>query len=138
MVAMVGVAVDQLPPPPLAGSLSVTDVPGQTSSEPTIVPAKGAGFTLATLVANADPHIFVTWYMMVDVPSDTPVSIPAGPIVATPVADELQVPPATVSCNNMESPTQTIAVPVMIPAKGDGLTVTIAVVNAVAQLFVTA
>ena len=68
MVAMPGDAELQTPPPPLEGSLRVIDVPGQTKPAPNIVPGFGAGFTVATTVANALPQMFVVSYMIVAVP----------------------------------------------------------------------
>ena len=52
-------------------------------------------------------------------------------------AAELQVPPGTASFNNDVWEIQTIAVPVMIPAFGSGLTVTTTEVDAEPQLLVT-
>ena len=57
--------------------------------------------------------------MIVAVPADTPVTIPDIPIpigtaVATPVAEELQLPPATESLNAVVAPSHTTAVPFII------------------------
>ena len=71
------------------------------------------------------------------VPKDTPVSNPEVPIVATPVAVLLHVPPAVPSLSKLVEVGQTIVVPVMVPASGKGFTVTTCVAAAVPQLLVT-
>ena len=75
---------------------------------------------------------------MVAVPAVTPVTIPDMPIVATAVLLLLHVPPVVVLLNVVVAVAQTIAVPVMVPATGSGLTVTSIVAVAVPQLLVTA
>ena len=74
---------------------------------------------------------------MVAVPADTPVTMPVVPTVATVVAVLLQVPPVVASLNPVVAPAQTVAVPVMVPADGNGLTVTTLVAAAVPQPLVT-
>ena len=74
---------------------------------------------------------------MIDVPADTPVTIPPVLMVATPVDTELQVPPEATSLNVVVAPAQTVVVPVIVPATGNGLTDTVVVATAVPQLFVT-
>ena len=69
-------------------------------------------------------------------PAETPVTIPPLLMVATPVDTELQVPPVTASFNVVAEPAQTVVVPVMVPATGNGLTVTVVVATAVPQLLV--
>ncbi len=61
-------------------------------------------------------------------PADTPVTIPVEPTVETPVAPELHVPPDAVLLRVVVAATQTVAVPVMEPALGEGFTVTSCVV----------
>ena len=75
---------------------------------------------------------------MVAVPAVTPVTIPDVPIVATAVLLLLHTPPVVVLLNVVVEVAQTIAVPVIVPATGSGLTVTFTVVVAVPQLLVTA
>ena len=58
-------------------------------------------------------------------------------LVATPVETELQVPPVATSLNVVVDPAQTVVVPVIVPAIGNGLTVTVVVATAVPQLLVT-
>lgn len=65
--------------------------------------------------------------MIVDVPADTPVTIPVvPPINATPVALLLQVPGALASVSGVVSPAHTSNVPLI--RAGNGFTVTIAVI----------
>ena len=60
---------------------------------------------------------------MVDVPDDTPVTIPVeAPTVATPVLPLVHVPPLVPSLSVVVKPAQTIAVPVM--DDGNAYTVT--------------
>ena len=59
------------------------------------------------------------------------------PTVATVVTVLLHAPPVAASLNPVVAPAQTVAVPVMVPADGNGLTVTIVVAAAVPQPFVT-
>ena len=73
---------------------------------------------------------------MVDVPADTPPTVP--PLtVATPVLVLLHMPPVAPSLNAVVEPAHTVAVPVMVPATGNGLTVTTCVAATVPQPLVT-
>ena len=74
---------------------------------------------------------------MVAVPADTPVTMPVLPTVATVVAVLLHTPPVVASLNPVVAPAQTIAVPVIVPADGKGLTVTTLIAAAVPQPLVT-
>src|ERR1043165_9782443 len=65
---------------------------------------------------------------MVDVPVATPVTMPVEePTVATAVFAELQTPPGATLLNVVALPGQTVAVPVIAPALGMGLTVALLV-----------
>lgn len=75
---------------------------------------------------------------MVVVPADTPVTEPDVPTVATPGADDDQVPPEMPSASDILLATHTDEEPVMAPAVGNGLTVMFWVAYAVPQLLVTA
>ena len=74
---------------------------------------------------------------MVAVPADMPVTTPVLPIVATPELLLLHTPPALALLNVIVDASQTVVVPVIVPAFGNGLTVTTAVVLATPQLLVT-
>ena len=75
---------------------------------------------------------------MVVVPAAAPVTIPVEPTEAVVGAAELQVPPDTASVSAVVVPTQTKAVPVMVPALAAGFTVTTLVAAAARpQLLVT-
>jgi hypothetical protein len=74
---------------------------------------------------------------MVAVPAVMPVTVPVLPTVATPVAVLLHVPPVAASLKPVAEPTHTDAVPVMLPADGNGLTVTVVVAADVPQPLVT-
>ena len=73
---------------------------------------------------------------MVVVPIATPVTAPAT-TVAIPVDTDVQEPPGATSAKEVTAPTQTTGVPVMVPATGNGLTVTMVDATAVPQLLVT-
>ena len=65
--------------------------------------------------------------MMVAFPGATPVTTPVvEPTVATDVALLLQVPPAILLLRLMVAATHTVEAPLMVPAVGTGLTVTVA------------
>lgn len=58
-------------------------------------------------------------------PGATPVTLPDVPIVATPVAVLLQVPPAVEILKDMVSPSQTVPGPAIAATVGRGLIVII-------------
>ena len=103
--------------PPLVASLKVVVKPAQTDAVPVI--DDGNGFTVATIVV-IQPVARV--YVIVEVPDDTPVTMPVDePIVAMPVLPLVHVPPPA-SLSVVVKPAQTTAVPVI--EDGNGLTVT--------------
>ena len=57
--------------------------------------------------------------------------------MATAVAVLLHAPPIVASLKPVVEPAHTVAVPVIVPADGNGLTVTVAVAAAVPQPLVT-
>jgi hypothetical protein len=61
-------------------------------------------------------------YFIVEVPAETPVTMPPASTVATPVVPLLQVPPAVISLRLVVEPAHTSVVPVN--AAGNGSTVT--------------
>ncbi len=74
---------------------------------------------------------------MVAVPAATPLTMQVLPTVATPVAPLLHTPPVVAFDNVVVLPAHTVAVPVIVPPDGSGLTVTTCVVVALPQLLVT-
>ena len=104
-------------PPP--ASLNVVVKPEHTLSVPNI--AVGNGFTVTTVVIIQP--VAVNVYVIVPVPTDTPVTIPVALTVAVPVL--FQVPPPVASDNDVVSPKHTLVFPSI--AVGNGLTVTSAV-----------
>ena len=71
------------------------------------------------------------------VPADTPVTTPEALIEATVGLLQLQLPPPTASSKVVVPPTQAVAVPVIVPASGNGLTVINGVTAITPQLLVT-
>ena len=74
---------------------------------------------------------------MVVVPEVIPFTTPEVPTVATTVLVLLHTPPVAVSVNAVDEPAHTVAVPVIVPAPGAGLTVTLIVAATVPQPLVT-
>ena len=131
------VATELQDPPAAVGSLNSVEVVGQTTSPPEIAPANGDGFTVTTTDVVAVPQLFVTAYDIIDVPAAIPVTVPVALTVAIPVDTAVQVPPATASLRLVVVVGQIEKVPVMVPAFGEGFTVTTVVAAAVPQLLVT-
>ena len=71
------------------------------------------------------------------VPELTPLTMPVLPTVATDVAVLLHTPLPAASLNVVVDPAHTFRVPVIAPATGNELTVTIAVAATVPQPLVT-
>ena len=67
-------------------------------------------------------------------PPERPVTTPPDVIVAIEAAPVVHEPPLAVSVNVVDVPWQIVNVPVMVPAKGSGFTLTIMVSNSVPQL----
>ena len=60
---------------------------------------------------------------MVDVPAETPTTIPVLPTVAYVVADDVHVPPDEASVSGILLNAHTEDRPLIVPATGSGLTV---------------
>ena len=77
--------------------------------------------------------------MIVTVPAATPVTTPEDALtVATPVLELVQLPPETVELNVEVEPTQTLVLPLILPAVGSALTVTVRVAVALGHGLVLA
>ena len=74
---------------------------------------------------------------MFEVPWATPVTAPEASNVAIAEASLLHTPPLAPAVKVVTDPAQTLAIPVMVPAFGNGLIVTIVVAFATPQLLVT-
>ena len=74
---------------------------------------------------------------MVDVPLLIPVTTPVALTVATPVDTELHTPPPAPSVSAVVTVGHITSVPLMLPALGEGFTVTTVVAATVPQLLVT-
>ena len=106
--------------PPDVASLNVVVEPVQTVVVPAI--KEGKALTVATFVALQP---VAREYDIVDVPDDTPVTMPVVPIVAIVVVLLAHVPLPVASLKVVVEPAHTLAVPAI--ADGTGLTVTILV-----------
>ena len=70
-------------------------------------------------------------------PASIPVIVPDASVVANIASALLQVPPVAASLNDVVAVAQTVAVPVIVPASGNGFTVTSIESTAVPQLLIT-
>ena len=120
--------------PPLTPSVKAVLALTQTVVVPLIVPASGNGLTATLVVAIAVPQLFVTVYAIFALPADTPLTLPLPSTVAIAVLLLLQLPPLTPSVKAVLALTQTVVVPLIVPALGNGLTATLVVAIAVPQL----
>jgi hypothetical protein len=92
------------------------DIPTHTDAVPVMAAGVGKTITVADAV-HPEPNE----YVIMDVPTASPVTKPLKePIVATVVLPLVQPPPVTASPNKVVAPTQTESVPVM--PVGVGLT----------------
>jgi hypothetical protein len=121
--------------PPATPSDNVIDELTQTLEAPDIVPAFGKGLTVIVFLAIAVPQLPETVYMIVSMPAVTPVAIPPEIVACALLA--LQAPPVATSVNVIDEPTHTPEGPVMLPAFGNALTVTVFVAVAVPHPLVT-
>ncbi len=103
--------------PPVTASLNVDEAPVQKSVFPEIA---DTGFTVTVEVAI---HAVGAVYVIIVVPPVIPVTVPDVPTVATPELLLLHPPPAVASVRFVDSPSQTLAVPVT--DAGNGLIVTV-------------
>ena len=110
--------LDQVPP--VALLVKVVDPPTpQTSKDPLMVP--GAPFIVTILVAFGEQPFE---YVMIDVPAETPVTIPVpDPTVATPVAELVHDPPLVAFASVVVAPIHADDTPVIVA--GAAITVTI-------------
>ena len=69
-------------------------------------------------------------------PADKPATKPVASTVAVAGMVLVHAPPVAASVNAVFAPAQTVGIPVIVPALGSGLTVTIRVAAAVPQLLV--
>ncbi len=122
--------------PPETPSTSVVVTPGQTVVEPEMLPADGVVFTVMDCVAVAVPQLLVAVYEMVTVPAVTPLTTPEAFMVAIAVLLLVHVPPATASDKVTVAPVHSVEVPVIVPALGAGLTVTVSTALAEPQVLV--
>jgi hypothetical protein len=136
IVATEELAVDHAPPETV--DKNVTVLPTQTDCVPLKVPADGAATIVTVVVALAleHPPEPATVYVIVAVPAPTPVTKPVLElIVATELLLELHVPPEEVELNILLPPAHIVVFPLIVPATGFALTVTVLVAVALGQPF---
>ena len=124
--------------PPGAASASGVVLPAHTAGTPVIVPASGSGFTVTVCVAIAVPHPLVTEYEIVVFPAATPSTDPVLLTVAIPVEPLIQLPPVAGSERMIVAPGHNAEAPTIVPATGNGFTVTMLVAIAEPQPLATA
>lgn len=134
MEAMVLLLLIQLPPVEVL--VKVPLVPVHNVAGPESVPADVGAPTVTTKLATDVPQLLVTVYCMVSIPAVIPPTTPVLSASALPLV-ALQVPPVAVVERVIPEPTHTLPGPLMVPASGNGLTVTLAVAAVVPQAVVT-
>jgi len=105
------------------------------AAAPEMVPALGAGLTVMVFVADIMPQLATIVYEIVSTPADTPVTMPADPIVAEALL-LLQRPPATLFVKVIVAPGHTEDGPEITPGETAAPIVTTFVATAVPQLLV--
>jgi hypothetical protein len=122
-------AIDELEDvqlPPGVVELNTAEPDTHIACVPLKVPALGGAVTVTVrvAVASAQLPVPVTVYVIVAIPAATPVTTPVDElIVATALADELQVPPVDVVVNVVVPNTQISCGPLSKPAVGGAVTV---------------
>ena len=115
--------------PPGVALVKVAELPVQIFDTPEIFPTVGAGSIV--ILKGADtvlPHTLEAVYVRMAVPAETPETTPELlPMVATPVEEELHVPPASASLKVVVAPTHTVNVPVIAATPVFTVTSTLAV-----------
>ncbi len=114
-------------PPGSPFEVIVVVFPTQTVAVPLKIPASGPAVMVMESVAISepvqDPDPF-TVYVMVAEPAATPVTTPEALTVAMEVLEEVQAPPGSpFEVIVVVFPTQTVAVPLKVPASGPAVTV---------------
>ena len=114
-------------PPVLPFDVMVVVFPTQTVAVPLKVPASGAAITVIESVASSEPGQEpdpFTVYVIVTEPAATPETTPEALTVAMELFDEVHAPPVSpFDVIIVVFPTQTLAVPLKVPASGPGVTV---------------
>jgi hypothetical protein len=118
--ATVALLVPQLPP--VIVGISVVVAPRQTLVVPDKPNDDSKGSTATTKAATDVPQVLVAVYLTVSIPAVMAVKRPALLTVAMAGNTVDQVPPVPVTLSVSSPPAQTVARPVMVPAKGALLT----------------
>jgi hypothetical protein len=118
--------------PPDTEDVRLEEPLAQIAAVPEIFPAVGTAVTLTIVVCVAVTFeqlpVPVTVYVMVVVPALTPVTAPVVLLMAATVGiEEVQAPPGTDDVNVADPFAQMAVVPVMLPAVGAAVTVTVVV-----------
>ena len=134
MVAIVGSALDQVPP--VTVDVNVFVPAKQIVCAPLNTPTLGAPLIVIALeaVALLQPPLPNTVYVMVALPTRTPESKPEIAFIDTLfVSEEVQFPPGEVETNCVVVPSHKVVVPLIIPAFGFAVTVSVRVETASGQ-----
>ena len=118
-------------------SLKVVLAPAQMPVFPRIGDTDGGPVTVTLMVAVAVPQPLITVYDITVEPADIPVTVPVPLTVAIVKSKLLHEPPVPVVDKPEVAPTQIEEVPLIVPASGAGLIVTVAAILNVPQLLVT-
>ena len=115
-------------PPAVPLLVKVVSEPAQMVAAPLIVPALASALMVMLAEAAELPQVLLTVYVMVALPTPTPVTTPVtGSTVAAAVLLLVQVPPPVpLLVNTAVAPWHITAVPLTVPAVGSEPTVTTA------------
>lgn len=79
--------------PPVVELVMASVTPGHAALLPTMLAIAPGTETTSVMAATPEPQLFVTVYLIDELPPETPVATPPEVIVATEVAVLLHVPP---------------------------------------------
>jgi hypothetical protein len=108
---------------PDASAIVRLELPPKHNDDAPVIEA-GVTPTVTSAVATAVPHELETVYEILTVPVVTPVTIPEASTVAIALFEEVHAPPASVLVRDVVEVAHTTIVPEMVPADGNGFTVT--------------
>ena len=122
----VATALDDVQTPPAVALVNVVAEPAHTSVVPLIAATTGRALTVTACVTKlVQPFAFVTVYVIVADPAETPLTTPVeASTVAVAVLDDVQTPPAGVLASVVVAPAHTLVVPVIAVTTGKVLIVT--------------
>jgi hypothetical protein len=124
-------------PPGVPVLLSVIVLPAHTLLLPLIVPALSEAPIDIVMVVVAVPQLLLTVYLIVSMPGLIAVITPLMLIMAMVVFVRLHTPPLTLLVYGCIIPAHNVELPLIVPAVGIAVTLTVLVAAMVPQLLLT-